>query len=324
MIRKPTFSDILTLIFLAIIWASAFPAMKVAVAETGPLWLITGRITLAFLFLLPIALYRGLSLPRDTHQWFLLIVIAFLNAVAPHFLISWGQQYLTASAASILMGLGPLTGLLLSHVLTQDDRLTWGKMLGVVLGFSGVIVLIGPDAFSGLSDNLMAQGAMLAGVFCYAFSGILIRRMTDIPPLRLSTLVLGMAMIGLFFYLAIVQPALPAALSDKGLFALIYLGILPTGVGYIIRYAMIRKVGYSYFSLSVNLIPLFGVILGVLLLNEPLQATLLIALALILSGLFVAQRYGASGKHKKRDQDLNRDQTTMRPVQETQRSRQHP
>ena len=134
-IRKPTRLDLALLVMLAMIWGSAFLAIKVVVPDTGPLWLATIRVVIAFMVLLPIAWFKGLIWPASGRQWRLVCLITFFNVVAPFFLISWAEQYIDAGVASLLIGIGPFLALIGSHFTTRDDRLSRAKITGRDTGF---------------------------------------------------------------------------------------------------------------------------------------------------------------------------------------------
>ncbi|MCC2112655.1 MAG: DMT family transporter [Hyphomicrobiales bacterium] len=280
------------LVVLAAIWGSAFLAIKVAVPEFGPAWLVTVRVTLGFLVLLPWALWRGIIWPNSGRQWLLVATIALLNVIAPFFLISWAELTIDAGVASLLMGTGPFLALIGSHFTTTDDRLNIWKLIAVVFGFAGVLTVIGVDAVQGLGSNLIAQGAALAGSICYVVSGVLIRKVDGIPPMRFATIILGISSLALLIGTSATVP-LPALPGSEAIFAVVWLGLLPTGSGYFLRYYLIRNVGYSFFALGLNLIPVFGVGLAALVLGEPISAAVAIALALVVVGLGLA-RYGAA------------------------------
>ncbi|MEP3277117.1 MAG: DMT family transporter [Stappiaceae bacterium] len=289
MIRKPTTLDIAILVFLAAIWGSAFLGTKIAVAEVTPVDIVFIRVAIGFVILLPWCLWRGWLWPVSTRQWLLILVIAGLNVIAPYFLISWAQQTIDAGVTALLMGAGPLLSIIAAHFATHDDKLTAAKLIGVAFGFTGVAIVIGPAAFNKLGQDLLAQGAALAGNICYVISGLLIRKVEGIQPTRLSALVLGLstaALIPVIFTMGIPNPAL---LSTDVLWALLYLGIVPTGLGYLLRYHMIRTVGVGYFALGVNMVPVFGVLLGALFLGEPLTLSVGLSLIFVVTGLFIAR-----------------------------------
>jgi drug/metabolite transporter (DMT)-like permease len=288
-IKHATVSDLALIALAALIWASAFTAIKIAVPETGPYWLAAIRVTIGFLVLLPYALYRGFLLPSGSTMWLLVIGMSVLNVVFPFLLISWAELSIDAGITSLLMGTGPFFALLGSHLFTKDDRLTPHRLLGVLLGFSGILVIVGFDAIAGLgSANLLAQFACFLGTLCYVTAGLLIRRI-DLPPARLACLALGISSIVLIA-LALTQNGPPSLdLTTNAAISLLYLGLLPTGFAYLLRFHLIRKIGYSTFSMGLNLIPIFGVFLGLLLLGEPLTLHIVLALSLVVCGLFVAR-----------------------------------
>ena len=290
-IRKATPVDLSLLVLLGAIWGSAFMAIKIGVQESGPVWLVALRVSIGFLALLPWALYRGWVWPGDLREWGLIVVLALLNVLIPFFLLSWAQQTLHSSTTALLMGSGPLLAMLIAHFTSDDDKFNASKAVAVVLGFSGVATVLGTAALNGLSGGMLAPAAALLASASYVSSGTLVRRTPSIPPVRLSTLVLGC---GTFAYLPLAwltQGPVPD-MSAKAWTAIVFLRLVPTGIAYILRYRLVRQIGLSMFAHVGNLIPLFGVTFGVLLLGEPLTVTLIVAAALIFAGLIVA-RIGA-------------------------------
>jgi len=289
-IRKPTAIDLSLLLLLSIIWGSAFLAIKVVVPDTGPLWLATIRVSIAFLVLLPLSLMKGWMWPQNFHEWRLVSIVMLLNVVIPFFLISWAEQHIDAGVASLLMGVAPFMALVGSHFTTHDDKLSIFKITGAILGFTGIAILVGWEAVNGLGDNLLGQAAAILGATCYVTSGLLIRKLGKFPPVRLSTLILGMASFSLLIFTLLTNGLPSHNFSQQTWIWLVYLGLFPTALGYILRYHLIQTVGMSTFASSLNLIPVFGVLLGAFLLGEVLSANLFISLALIVAGLFIIRR----------------------------------
>ena len=295
-IRKPTAMDVSLLVCLAAIWGSAFMGMKISVAETGPVWLVALRAGIGFLVLLPWALWRGWVWPAGLHDWLVIGGLTVLNVLAPFFLISWGQQYLPSSTAALLMGVGPLVGLIVGHFTSDDDKMNLWKFVAVALGFCGISLVLGAAAFAGLRSSLLPQAACLLASACYVTSGILVRNAPKIPPVRLSALVLGLGTFTFVPFAFVAEGVLPP-LSQGAWIAVLYLGFVPTGLAYILRYHLVRKVGLSFFSHVANMIPLFGIFFGVVLLGERLTPSVACAALLIIAGLFVA-RAGSRTKRR--------------------------
>ncbi|MEM8876898.1 MAG: DMT family transporter [Pseudomonadota bacterium] len=294
-IRKPTVMDVSLLVGLAAIWGSAFMGMKLSVPETGPVWLVALRASIGFLALLPWALWRGWVWPSGARDWMIVAGLTTLNVVLPFLLLSWATQYLPSSTAALLMGAGPLLGLVVAHISSTDDRMNIWKFVAVGLGFAGISLVLGAAAFAGLRSALLPQAACVLASACYVTSGILVRNAPAIPPTRLSALVLGVAAVIVTPTALITQGALPPLSADAWMAAL-YLGLVPTGVAYILRYYLVRKVGLSFFSHVGNMIPLFGVFFGVVLLGERLTPSVAAAALLIIAGLFVARAGSRANK----------------------------
>ena len=297
MIRTATPSDMVLLICLAAIYGSAFTAIKIAVPTIGPFGLVVARVVIGFVLLLPFAFMRGWVWPSSSRTWLLLVVLCVFNLLVPIFLISWAQQYLNASLMALIMGAGPFFGLVFSHVATRDDRLTGPKIAGVVMGFLGIALVLGVDAFAGLSGGSMearlAQAAALLASVCYAGSGILVRQIDDVPPHQMASLVLGLGSIVMLAAIPVLEPgllSLYAALDREALAATIYLGAVTTASAFILRYHLIQTVGMGYFGLSIYLVPVFGVAIAALWLSEPITPSLSAGLGLIMLGLAVARR----------------------------------
>lgn len=289
-IRKPTPLDLSGVLFLTIIWASAFIAIKVAVPQTGPVWLAAIRVCIGFAILLPWALYRGLVLPTSARSWLFLLIVSLLNVAIPFLLISWAELTISAGVTSLLLGTGPLLALILSHVTTHDDKINIYKLIGITFGFSGIALVVGREAMADLGGgHLLAQLAVLGASLCYATSGAMIRQITDIPPTRLATIILGMASVELVLLALLEGPPDFTAIDATSWLSLIYLGLLPTGIATILRYRLISTIGASFFALGMNLIPIFGVLMGAILLSEEVALTTWVALGMIVLGLFVAR-----------------------------------
>jgi len=234
-ISKPTSRDLLLMGVTAVIWASAFIAIKFVVVETGPLWLAAWRVAIGFFVLLPYAIWRGFIWPENTRIWLLIAVASLFNVVLPFFLISWAEQTIDAGVTSLLMGTGPFLALFGSHLFTTDDKLTLPKFIAVIFGFAGVLTIVGVDALAGLGgQTVWAQLAAVCGALCYTIAGLMVRRI-DIPPIRLGCLVFGTGMTILIIAAFTFDGPPNLQLSSSVLFALIYLGVFPTALGQILR-----------------------------------------------------------------------------------------
>lgn len=283
--------DVSLLILTALIWASAFAAIKFALEDLGPVWTAASRVSIGFLALVPFALLGKSSFKISTHALGVTCIIAMLITVIPFILISWGLQYIDSGVTALLMGTTPFMAMILGHFFTQDESINGYKLLAVAVGMTGILLIVGPDAINNIgSTSFVAQLAIIGAGFCYVSGGVLIRKV-DMKPIPFTTLALGIGAFALII-LALFFEGVPQELpGSKAMLALLWLGLFPTGLAYILRFYLVRKVGVSTFAIGMNTIPVFGIIFGAILLDEAVEVKTIIALGLVISGLFIA-RFG--------------------------------
>lgn len=281
--------DISLLILTALMWASAFAAIKFALVDLGPIWTAASRVSVGFLALLPFAIFGKSSLKISKNTIGITLLISMLITVIPFILVSWELQFLDSGVTALLLGTTPFMAMILGHFFTRDEAINRYKLLAVIIGMTGILLIVGPDAVGNLgSTSFIAQLAIIAAGFCYVSGGILIRRV-DMKPIPFTTLALGLGAICLII-IAIVIEGIPSQLPGmRASLALLWLGCFPTGLAYVLRFYLVRRVGVSTFAIGMNAIPVFGIIFGAILLNEAVEMTTVIALCLVISGLFVAR-----------------------------------
>lgn len=279
------------LVLLAAIWGGSFLFIKVAVLAIPPLSVVAGRVLLGGLALSLLLVLAGQRLPRERRVWLDFLVIAAIGNVVPFFLIAWGELVIDSALAAILMGSMPFGAILLSHLLTEDEKLSGPKLLGVLLGLSGIVVLVGPEALQGLGRGLWSQLAIVAAGCGYALSSIYAKRrgLTRQPPTVTGCGVLIASSI-LVLPLALAHDR-PWSLDPgaEALLALLGLGLLSTGLAYVILFKLLASAGVTFVSLNNYLVPVFGLLWGALILGEAIPADSLAALALILLGIGLTQ-----------------------------------
>ena len=295
-LRPPGAADFALLLVLALTWGSSFFFIKQAVETLPPLSLAVGRITIGAAMLLIIAYAKGQAMPRGLGLWGRMIFLGIIGNALPFFLIGWGEQFTPSNLAAILMATIPSFVIVLAHYFTHDEPLTLGKALGAVLGFGGVVALIGVDALNGLGDVVIGQIAILAGALSYSLYGINAKRL---PPLGSEMLVGTILLAGLIplipVWLVIDQPW-QLAPDGKAWFSVAWLGLLSTGGGNLLFFLLLRRVGAGFGSFNNYLVPLMGVGWGFFLAGEKPSWNALVALVLILIGLALARWLKPSSK----------------------------
>jgi drug/metabolite transporter (DMT)-like permease len=281
-------SDWATLLTLALIWGAAFFFISVAVRDVAPLTYVWLRLTIAAAALWLFLWWRGepLGLPRRT--WGAILVLALLNNAIPFALFGWGQTQIASGLASILNATTPIWGVVVAHLFTSDERITPRKLAGVLLGFGGVSLMIGPGLLSSLGTDILAQLACVAAALCYAIAGVWARRFKAIgmPPVTVATGQLTMgALVMLPVALFVDRPWLDAAPSLGAWAAILALALVCTAFAYVLYFRLIDSAGATNALLVTLLVPPTAILLGGLFLNEVLALRDFAGLALIAVGL---------------------------------------
>jgi drug/metabolite transporter (DMT)-like permease len=276
----------LLLVALSGLWGGSFFFAKVALAELPPFTVVLARVALAALALLPVVLASGQRLPRSPRLWGRFVVMGALNNLLPFSLIVWGQTRIGSGLASILNATTPLFAVVLAHVLTQDERLTPGRLAGVLAGLIGVAAMIGPQALAGLGGQVLAELAVLGAALSYALAGIFGRRFRGTPPLVTAFgQVCASTLMILPLALATDHPwTLPMPrLATIG--ALIGIALLSTALAYVLYFRILAAAGATNLMLVTFLIPVSALLLGTMILSERLAAGQIAGMALIGLGL---------------------------------------
>ncbi|MDA1090568.1 MAG: EamA family transporter [Proteobacteria bacterium] len=280
----------LALLFaLALIWGSSFMAIKIGVETIPPMTLAAGRVVFATLLLWGFAGIQGLALPRGGRIWFYCFLIGIIGNGLPFTLINWGEEKIDSGLAAILMAVMPLATVVMAHFFTAGDRMTQAKLLGVACGFGGVVILVGPEALKGLGGDFWRQLATAGGAICYAIAAILTRNMPAAPLIARSAAVMIAASVMMVPLSLIFDAPWTLAPSTEALLAGAYLGLFPTAVATIILFHLLKSRGASFIAPVNYLIPVFGVLWGIVALGEEVSPRAVLALSVILVGMAVAQ-----------------------------------
>ena len=276
------------LLTLSLVWGGSFFFNEIAVRQLPVFTVVVCRVALAAVILLAVLRLTGQRLPRSGKVWAAFFGMGMLNNVIPFSLIVAGQQSVASGVASILNAATPLFGVIFAHLLTQDEKLTPLKLAGVIVGFLGVAVMIGPDAISGLGGNLAAQMMILAGAASYAFAGIFGRRYKamGVSPMATATgQVIASSIILLPLVLVIDRPwTLPAPGWDA-IAALIGVAAISTAFAYFLYFRILASAGATNLLLVTFLIPISAILLGTAFLSEALLPRQIAGMALIGLGL---------------------------------------
>lgn len=274
--------------FLIIVWGSAFGLTSVALEGFSPVETSFSRTALAAIVVASVAIVSGQGIPNTWLEWRWLSILGIVGLAAPITLLSWAQQSIPSTVASIFISSVPLFILLATRVILREP-VSRRKWTGFAIGFAGLVWLAGPAAINQIGDEgqAIAQLACILVAVGYASGGIVIKLMPSVPPFRATagTMISGAVFLAPFGYTAF-ETALGAPMVP--LIALIVLGVLPSGVGQNIRYIVVKRRGPVFMSVVGFLIPVWAGFVGFVILDEPITLHTVSAYAVILGGLLIS------------------------------------
>lgn len=282
---------------LGFTWGGTFMVTEIALqGDMPPFWLAASRTTFGAILMTAIWTFLGRPLfteatsRTDRHN---LVIIGALSSAIPFSLLAWGQQYVTSGFAGVSMAAVALIILPLAHFTVAGERMTPRKTVGFVIGFIGVVILIGAQALetTGAAFETPGRIACVLAASCYAIGSIMLRRLPNAHPIGLATvsLIIGALMTIPLAFMIEGPPPMPA---PKILAVLVFLGLVPTAGANFLRVLVVRSAGPVFMSLVNYQVPIWSVVLGALILGEALPKSLLLAMILILIGVGLSQ-YGA-------------------------------
>lgn len=288
---------------LGLIWGGSFTAVSYAVQELPPLSVAAGRLLVAALVLVPAAFLIGpggrgpglpsLSDPVGRRIWAHAAGVAFATNAAPFSLLAWAQTHVTSGLAGVMMAALPLVVLPLSAAFVPGDRMTLGKTAGFVIGFFGVVLLIGVGALGELGQGgdivVLAQVACLLATCGYATGSVITKLSPPVHAVSFGAAALGLAALMQLPVALIVEAPFAAPWTPGAMLAIVFLGLLPTALAIVILFALVRRTRPSFVGLVNYQVPIWAMIFGALFLGEAVPDRVLPALGLILGGVAISQ-----------------------------------
>ena len=284
------------LVILSAIWGSAFFAIKIGLNSFSPTAVASLRLIIASIFLLFFFYIQKKKIIFTCQNLFLLLIIGIVGNFIPFYLISWAEQYIPSSTAGMLMAIGPIITLLMSHFLTKNEKFSFIKLISVLVGLVGVLFIFNFNSFNNFFEfsyfDIIAKLLVIIAAFGYMFSNILAyEKLSHIDSFSITTFATTFGAIFSIPFL-IVDITLNSSilrLDYNSVYAIIYLGIFPTAIAFQFRYYITKTSGPVFLSYVAYLIPAFAVLWGYILLSEKIGINSFIGISLILLGVYLGQ-----------------------------------
>ena len=289
--RSPDTKDYFILVTLSLIWASAFFNIKIATYSYGPITIAFLRIFFGMIPVLILCFYKKIKIEVFSKDWKWFAAIGIINLVIPFFLISVGVQKVQSNLAAVLMSTTPISATILAHFFVDKEKINFIKIVGIFLGFSGIFYLFSDNLLIN-DDNLFSALMILLGSTFYVIGGILTLKISHKKNENVTASILIWGFIFICPISLLIEKPWNLSPSMESTLSLIYLGIFPTGVAWLLRFIILKKNGLVFQSQVAYLIPIFGVFLGYIFLNEVITSKVLFSLIAIVLGIYCVKRSG--------------------------------
>ena len=287
--RQPKLLDYLLLILLALIWASAFFNIKIATYSFGPITIAFLRVFFGAIPVLLLCYYKKIKIEAFSKDWYWFAMIGFINLVAPFFLIAYGVQSVQSNLAAILMSTTPLSSTVLGHFYTKNEKFNFIKTIGILIGFSGILYLFSDNILIN-ENNFFSAILILLGSTCYVIGGVLTLKISKKKNENVTGSILVWAVLILIPIVSIVEQPWNVSPRLDSTISVIYLGLVSTGIAWLLRFRILVNNGLIFQSQVSYLIPIFGTILSFIFLKELITFKVLISLIAVSVGIYFVRK----------------------------------
>ena len=287
--RQPKLFDYLLLTFLALIWASAFFNIKIATYSFGPVTIAFLRVFFGAIPVLLLCYYKNIKIEAFSKDWHWFALIGFINLVAPFFLIAYGVKSVQSNLAAILMSTTPLSSTVLGHFYTKNEKFNFIKTFGILIGFSGILYLFSDNLLID-ENNFFSAILILLGSTCYVVGGVLTLKISKKKNENVTGSILIWAVIILTPLVSFIEQPWNTVPRLDSTISVIYLGLVSTGLAWLLRFRILVNNGLIFQSQVSYLIPIFGTILSYIFLKELITIKVLISLIAVVVGIYFVRK----------------------------------
>jgi len=287
--RQAKITDYLLLILLALIWASAFFNIKIATYSYGPVTIAFLRVFFGAIPVLLLCYYKNIKIEAFSKDWHWFAMIGLINLVAPFYLIAYGVQSVQSNLAAILMSTTPLSSTVLGHFYTTNEKFNFIKTFGILIGFSGILYLFSDNLLID-ENNFLSALLILLGSTCYVIGGVLTLKISKKKNENVTGSILIWATIILIPLVSFIEQPWNLTPRLDSTISVIYLGLVSTGIAWLLRFRILVNNGLIFQSQVSYLIPIFGTILSYIFLKELITTKVLISLIAVSVGIYFVRK----------------------------------
>ena len=287
--RQPKLIDYTLLLILALIWASAFFNIKIATESFGPITIAFLRVFFGSIPVLLLCFYKKIKIEAFSKDWYWFAIIGFVNLVLPFFLIAYGIKSVQSNLAAILMSTTPLSSTILGHFFTKNEKFNIAKTFGILIGFSGIVYLFSDNLLIN-DNNFISALLILLGSTCYVVGGVLTLKISKKKNENVTGSILIWAVLILIPFVYFIEKPWNSVPSVESSISVVYLGMVSTGVAWLLRFKILKDNGLIFQSQVSYLIPIFGTILSYIFLKEIITPKVLVSLLAVVIGIYFVKK----------------------------------
>ena len=287
--KQPSLFDYFLLTILALIWASAFFNIKIATYSFGPVTIAFLRVFFGAIPVLLLCYFKNIKIEAFSNDWHWFAMIGFINLVAPFFLIAYGVKSVQSNLAAILMSTTPLSSTVLGHLYLKNEKFNFVKTIGILIGFSGIVFLFSDNLLID-ENNFLSALLILLGSTCYVIGGVLTLKISKKKNENVTGSILIWATIILIPLVAFIEQPWYVRPRLDSTISVIYLGLVSTGIAWLLRFKILVKNGLIFQSQVSYLIPIFGTILSYIFLKEIITFKVFISLVAVVVGIYFVKK----------------------------------
>ena len=287
--REPKLIDYCLLTLLALIWASAFFNIKIATYSFGPVTIAFLRVFFGSIPVLLLCFYKQIKIEAFSKDWHWFAMIGFINLVAPFFLIAYGVKSVQSNLAAILMSSTSLSSVVLGHFYTKNEKFNLIRTTGVLIGFSGIVYLFSDNLLIN-ENNFTSALLILLGATCYVIGGLLTLKISKKKNENVTSSILIWATIILLPLVGLIEQPWKTVPRLDSTISVIYLGLVSTGIAWLLRFRILINNGLIFQSQVSYLIPIFGTILSYIFLKELITMKVIISLIAVATGIYFVRK----------------------------------
>ena len=279
--------DWLLFVLLGFFWGSSYLFIKIGVdAGVQPFTLVSLRLLIGFALLAVVVAVAREALPRDPRPYGHLAVMGFFSVALPCMLITWAEQSVDSSLAAVLTGAVPLFTIPIAALMLGDERITLNKLIGIAIGLVGVAIVVGFDPSTLTGSELVAEIALVGAAASYAVGGVYARRtMHGLRPMIPAVLQVAIALVMVAIPALVLEQPFQRGLAPEAILSVLWLGLLGSGLAYLVFFRLLARWGATRTTLVAYLLPIWGIVLGAIVLSEPIGAGLVLGTALVIGGI---------------------------------------